>query len=74
MFIIVGDTGHIGAATAGALLEQRQPVTVVTGSAAKGEQWRNRGAEVANRMGRVICGVSTVSMPFEPEPFEDGRR
>jgi uncharacterized protein YbjT (DUF2867 family) len=47
MFIIVGGTGHIGSATAECLLEQRQPVTVVTRSASKGELWRNRGAEVA---------------------------
>jgi uncharacterized protein YbjT (DUF2867 family) len=47
MYIILGGTGHIGGATATALLDARQPVTVVTRSAAHGEPWRRRGAEIA---------------------------
>jgi uncharacterized protein YbjT (DUF2867 family) len=47
MFIIIGGTGHVGSATAEALLEQGCPVTIVTRDAAKAEPWRRRGAEVA---------------------------
>lgn len=47
MFIILGGTGHVGSVAARALLEQRQPVTIVTRSAAQAESWTRRGAETA---------------------------
>ena len=47
MYIILGGTGRVGSATAQTLLAKRQPVTIVTRSASKGELWKQRGAEVA---------------------------
>lgn len=47
MFIVIGGTGHVGSATAQALLALGQPVTIVTRSPAKGDPWRARGAEIA---------------------------
>lgn len=47
MYVILGGTGHVGAATAGALLDAGEAVTVVTRDTAKAEPLRARGAEVA---------------------------
>ncbi|WP_207895881.1 NAD(P)H-binding protein [Hymenobacter gummosus] len=47
MHIILGATGHVGSAVARALLQQGQPVTVVTRDAAKSADWQQRGAQVA---------------------------
>jgi uncharacterized protein YbjT (DUF2867 family) len=47
MFIILGGTGHVGSAAAQALLDQGQPVTIVTRSAAQAESWERRGAGAA---------------------------
>lgn len=66
MFIIVGGTGHIGSAVAGAVLEQGQPVTVVTRKAAHGEAWRKCGAGIAVADVRDVDGLRDV--------FRRGRR
>lgn len=47
MFIILGGTGHVGSAAARALLDQGQPVTIVTRSASQAESWERRGAGAA---------------------------
>lgn len=47
MFIVLGATGHVGSATAEALLAAGEAVTVVTRDAQRGEPWRARGADVA---------------------------
>lgn len=47
MYVILGATGHVGAATAGALLGAGEQVTVVTRDAGKAEGWRARGAQAA---------------------------
>ncbi|TSD87714.1 NAD-dependent epimerase/dehydratase family protein, partial [Mycobacterium sp. KBS0706] len=47
MFIILGGTGRVGSAAAQALLDQGQPVTIVTRSAAQAESWERRGAGAA---------------------------
>jgi uncharacterized protein YbjT (DUF2867 family) len=47
VYVILGGTGHVGGATASALLESGQPVTIVTRDAAKAEPWVRRGANVA---------------------------
>jgi uncharacterized protein YbjT (DUF2867 family) len=47
MHIILGGTGHVGKATAQALLDRGERVTVVTRSAEKAEDLRLRGATVA---------------------------
>jgi len=47
MFIILGGTGRVGSAAAQALLDQGQPVTIVTRSAAQAGSWERRGAGAA---------------------------
>lgn len=47
MHIILGATGHVGSAAAQTLLQQNQPVTVVTRDAGKTAEWQQRGAQVA---------------------------
>lgn len=47
MHIIFGATGHVGSAVAQALLERREPVTVVTRDAARAEPFTRRGAVAA---------------------------
>jgi uncharacterized protein YbjT (DUF2867 family) len=47
MYIILGGTGRVGSAAAGALLARGEPVTVVGHDPAKAETWRARGAVFA---------------------------
>ncbi|SKB47984.1 NmrA family NAD(P)-binding protein [Dyadobacter psychrophilus] len=47
MHIILGATGHVGSAVAETLLNQGEPVTIVTRDAGKSEKWKQKGAEVA---------------------------
>jgi uncharacterized protein YbjT (DUF2867 family) len=47
MFAIAGVSGHTGKVVAETLLAQKKPVRVIVRDAAKGEDWRRRGAEVA---------------------------
>jgi uncharacterized protein YbjT (DUF2867 family) len=56
MHIILGATGHIGSALCGILLDQGEPVTVVTRSESKRAEWEKRGAKVA------VVDVSDVSV------------
>lgn len=46
MHIILGGTGHVGGATARALLQRGQPVTIVTRDAANAGAWTDRNASV----------------------------
>ncbi|RYF97219.1 MAG: NAD-dependent epimerase/dehydratase family protein [Chitinophagaceae bacterium] len=47
MHIITGATGHIGSAVAQTLLDKGQDVLIITRSHQKGEEWKQKGAEVA---------------------------
>lgn len=47
MNIILGGTGHVGSATAKALLDKGEPVTIVTRDASKGKDLEAQGANVA---------------------------
>jgi uncharacterized protein YbjT (DUF2867 family) len=47
MFVIAGVSGNTGKVVAESLLAQRRPVRVIVRSAAKGDEWKERGAEVA---------------------------
>jgi uncharacterized protein YbjT (DUF2867 family) len=47
MFAIAGVSGHTGKVAAETLLGENKPVRVIVRSAAKGEEWKRRGAEVA---------------------------
>lgn len=46
MHIILGGTGHVGSATARALLRRGEPVTIVTRDATHGTELRNAGAQI----------------------------
>lgn len=47
MHLVLGATGHVGSAVAGALLDRGEPVTVVTRDPARAEPLARRGARVA---------------------------
>lgn len=47
MYVIMGGTGHVGSATAEALLRRGEAVTIVTREANHAGQWRVKGADVA---------------------------
>jgi uncharacterized protein YbjT (DUF2867 family) len=47
MHIITGATGHIGSAVADTLINHGQKVLIITRSEEKGEEWKQKGAEVA---------------------------
>jgi uncharacterized protein YbjT (DUF2867 family) len=47
MYVVAGASGHTGKVVAETLLAQKRPVRVVVRDAAKGEPWKQRGAEVA---------------------------
>jgi uncharacterized protein YbjT (DUF2867 family) len=47
MHIVTGATGHIGSAVADTLLSKGENVLVITRNWQKGEEWKQKGAEVA---------------------------
>ena len=47
MYVVAGASGNTGKVVAETLLGQKKPVRVVLHDAAKGEPWKQRGAEVA---------------------------
>src|SRR5687768_17957254 len=47
MHIITGATGHIGSAVAETLLNNGEKVLIITRNEEKGEEWKQKGAEVA---------------------------
>lgn len=47
MYIILGGTGHVGSATAKALLDKGEPVTIVTRDAEKAKDLETQGAKIA---------------------------
>jgi len=75
MHIVMGATGHVGAAVAQALLERSEPVTVVTRDAHKAEALRTKGAHVAqvdvfdtHALRRVFMGGRRVFVLNPPAP------
>lgn len=47
MHVIMGGTGHVGSATAAALLDRGEAVTIVTRDADHASEWQAKGAEIA---------------------------
>jgi NAD(P)H dehydrogenase (quinone) len=47
MFAVAGVSGHTGKVVAETLLGQSKPVRAIVRDAAKGEEWKKRGAEIA---------------------------
>jgi len=66
MFIIMGGTGHVGSATAAALLRRGEPITIVTRNAQHAAPWHARGAEIAEADIENVAGLRAV--------FRRGRR
>ncbi len=66
MHIILGGTGHVGAATANALIDRCESVTIVTHDPAKRAAWEARGAAVAVVDARDVDALRGV--------FQQGRR
>jgi uncharacterized protein YbjT (DUF2867 family) len=79
MHIIIGGTGHVGSATARALLRRGEPVTVVTRNAGHAADLRNAGATVAVAEVRdvpalrAILRTGTTALLLNPPaaPFTD---
>ncbi|KRA17528.1 NAD(P)H-binding protein [Lysobacter sp. Root604] len=46
MYVIMGGTGHVGSATAEALLARAEAVAIVTRSAERAGEWRAKGADI----------------------------
>ena len=79
MHIIIGGTGHVGSATARALLRRGEPVTVVTRNAGHAAGLRDAGAKVAVAdvrdvpALRAILRTGTTALLLNPPaaPFTD---
>jgi uncharacterized protein YbjT (DUF2867 family) len=66
MHVIMGGTGHVGSATAAALLERGEAVAIVTRDATRAVEWRARGAEIAEADVEDVAALRAV--------FRRGRR
>lgn len=66
MYVIMGGTGHVGSATAEALLARGAAVTLVTRSADRAEEWRAKGADIAEADVEDVASLR--------EAFRRGRR
>jgi uncharacterized protein YbjT (DUF2867 family) len=79
MHIIIGGTGHVGSATARALLRRGEPVTVVTRNAGHASDLRDAGAKIAVAdvrdvpVLRAILRTGTTALLLNPPaaPFTD---
>lgn len=74
MFVVAGVTGHTGSAAAEALLAKKQPVRVIVRTAAKGEPWKKKGAEVAvgdladpTFLAKTVAGAKGVYVLSPPD-------
>lgn len=66
MYIIMGGTGHVGAATARALLARGAEVTILTRSAARAAHWRTLGADIVQANVKDVASLRAA--------FRRGRR
>ncbi|KRC86106.1 NmrA family transcriptional regulator [Achromobacter sp. Root83] len=66
MYIIMGGTGHVGSATAQALLARGAPVTIVTRRAARAAHWRALGADIVEADAEDVASLRAA--------FRRGRR
>lgn len=74
MFVVAGVTGNTGKVVAEALLAQKKPVRVIVRDAAKGEPWKQRGAEVAvtelddaEALTRALTGATGAYLLLPPQ-------
>jgi uncharacterized protein YbjT (DUF2867 family) len=75
MFAIAGVSGHVGAATADALLKQGQKVRVLVRKPEQGERWEKRHAEVLvvdladeAALTKALTGMSGAFLLLPPNP------
>lgn len=79
MYAITGITGKVGGALADTLLKAGLPVRAVVRDAAKGEEWKKRGCEIAiaemddaDALAKAFTGAEAVFIlpppDFDPEP------
>src|SRR5580704_14590954 len=73
MFAVAGVSGHTGRVVAETLLGQNKPVRVIVRDAAKGEDWKKRGAEVgladlddADALTQALRGASGAYLLLPP--------
>jgi uncharacterized protein YbjT (DUF2867 family) len=66
MYVIMGGTGHVGSATAEALLARGAAVTLVTRSADRADAWRAKGADIAEADVEDVASLRAA--------FQRGRR
>ncbi|MBX3160125.1 MAG: NmrA family NAD(P)-binding protein [Deltaproteobacteria bacterium] len=76
MYVVAGVSGHTGSVVASTLLAQKQPVRVVVREAAKGEPWKQKGAEVAvadlkdeAALTRALAGAKGFYTLLAPPPW-----
>jgi uncharacterized protein YbjT (DUF2867 family) len=73
MFAVAGVSGHTGKVVAETLLAQHKTVRVIVRDAAKGEEWKKRGAEVAvadledaDALAKALRGASGAYLLLPP--------
>lgn len=74
MYVIAGATGHTGRVVANTLLDQKLPVRVIVRDAARGAEWKQRGAEVAvatlddaQALARAFSGADGAYLMIPPD-------
>jgi uncharacterized protein YbjT (DUF2867 family) len=78
MYVIAGVSGNTGSVAASTLLAAKQPVRVIVRDAAKGEEWKARGAEVAvarledrAALARALTGAKGAYLLLPPNGWTD---
>ncbi|MES2888030.1 MAG: NmrA family NAD(P)-binding protein [Pseudomonadota bacterium] len=66
MYVVMGATGHVGAAVANALLAQGEPVTILTRRPEDAGSWREKGASVAMADAENVASLTAA--------FRQGKR
>ena len=78
MYAVAGVTGNTGAYVAQALLEKNADLRVIVRDAAKGESWKEKGADIAladlsdrEALTKALTGVKGAYLLLPPHPTED---
>ena len=78
MFVVAGVSGHTGRVVAETLLSQKQPIRVIVRDAAKGAEWKAKGAEVAvaslddsNALAAALSGARGAYLLVPPQYGSD---
>lgn len=78
MYAVAGVTGNTGAYVAQALLEKDADIRVIVRDAAKGDSWKEKGADIAladlsdrEALTKALTGVQGAYLLLPPHPTED---